>query len=764
MNVINFGDMAICNFKSIGDEVKFNYGDLSGMSYVIGENLDLPELRNGVGKSVIFVDALLMVLFGQVANNVKNKELFHRSAKSNIGWIKLQMFVNTQEWNVHCVFSRSKTGNVSLTRDLYKGEVHEDNSKSKSSMAGTMKYLADEIIQSDADTFKNAVVLSTSNIQNFFTLPRPAKDAYLDSVFTLAAFGELYADIKKSLNQLKRELSSQREVHDALKESHRSILAKSEAFIEERKTELQELMNEITAKKALIDELNSQVTNVAELEANKKKLESKLAKFEKDLKKLNTDREKIKETIGDHRDETDAFAEEQMIILDGVVYYIKTKIDEIKTKIDIINTVIEDINADRTKFNEQIKENETKIEYLREHLTVAESRKIEVRSELSQMMAIKKKFGETYDMLCVDCQKKTADHFEFDQDAYNILEVETADLQTKCDKLINSMQPFYDAISKIQGDVDKLDAEENDFVSSIATLQSKIVECDNKIATARTIYKDTISEKEKELMQAISDKCEDAVKDNINQSQKLSAQIDVCKDEIRAIGSELTRYEFAINRVNDETNALKEFAKKYKKKETEENPFESLVVDGEKKLAVAKTAIKAILKDQRKYELLSNIYGEDGVKRHIVSNIVASLNILIKKYLAEMGTDYTVIFDDKFQYNFYTVTGECEYLSFSSGERRRLDMAVMLALRDILFTNGLVTNILIVDEVLDSGIDGYALFAILNILKNKTKESSLGCIVISHRNEILQDLTDTFDRVITVVKEGGESSIKPHTY
>ncbi len=751
--------MSICNFKSIGEEVKFDYSNLKGMSYVIGENLDLPELRNGVGKSVIFVDALLMVLFGQVANNVKNKGLFHRMAKTNIGWIKLQMFVDGQEWNVHCILSRSKSGNVSLSRDLYKGEVHEDNDVTKSSMAGTMKFLAEEVIQSDADTFKNAVVLSTSNIQNFFTLPRAAKEAYLDSVFTLAAFGEVYADVKKGLNKLKRELSAQREVHDGLKDSHGEILEKSEAFIKEHEAELKELTSEINDKRMLIERLEKEVADIAKLERKKKLEEDKLKKFEADLADKISKREKIKDDIGDHRDEVDTFAEEQQIILDGSIDDIKTKIEEANAQIKKADKGIEKIGKQRKKCADEYADLETKLDYLKTHVDEVSNRRTWVCNELTQMIAIKKKFEATYEMLCDECQKKTVDHFEFDQEKFDTLDAENGELELKREKLCDSMDPFLEGQKDVDKKLAEIDDNETTVNTAITALHDQVVAFDVKILEERGSFRDAVTAKESEVIQANTAKYHEAVKSNLVQSQKISDKIDACKDEIRDIGTELTQAGYALDRIKDESKLLEDFTRRCKKKEGEENPFASLVADGEKKIKTAKKTIKAILKDQRKYELLANIYDEDGVKRHIVSNIVASLNILIKKYLAEMGTDYTVIFDDKFQYNFYTATGESEYFLFSSGERRRLDMAVMLALRDILFTNGLVTNILIVDEVLDSGIDGYALFAILNILKNKTKESNLGCIVISHRNEILQDLTDTFDRVITVKKENSQSTL-----
>ena len=52
---------------------------------------------------------------------------------------------------------------------------------------------------------------------------------------------------------------------------------------------------------------------------------------------------------------------------------------------------------------------------------------------------------------------------------------------------------------------------------------------------------------------------------------------------------------------------------------------------------------------------------------------------------------------------------------------------------------------------------------LMNILKNKTKNSNLGCIVISHRSEILEELTETFDRVLTVQKSGNTTKLLDET-
>lgn len=759
MNIIKFKNISIHNFKSIGDEVTFNYDDLPGMTYVIGENKDIPALRNGVGKSVIFVDALLMVLFGEVSNKVKNQSLFHRSAKSNVGWIKLQMDVNDQEWNVHCVLTRSKSGNVSLTRDIYKGCVSEENSATKSSIAETMKFLADEVIKSDADTFKNAVILSTSNIQNFFTLPKPAKDAYLDSVFMLAAFGEVFTNVKKHLNQLKKELSSQREVMEELKRSHDAIIQKSDAFIKEKQTELALIDLKIKTKTIEIKELQSKIVDITSIE---ELIASKQLEVKSNIKKLNVLTEE-RNSISNGDEEVPGKLEQYSIKvnkeLDKALNNNKECIDKLTNEINEINKGILILEEKKNEIILSNIEHNKTIDFIKGEVIPLENNLKDISAELMAMIEIKSQFAETYEMLCDSCQRATKDHFKFDQDRYNKLE----NANNKLNELIKQKQFDINEILLIYNANNEL---KNQYDSDIIKNNNKIKELDKQVKTieenntkAQSVIKDDIAKYERGLYDAARNEYKKIIASNLDQCNQLNEHIDNLKDSIRDLEQEIKDVNSLTIRIQDQSLILKQFVDQYKNINSKVNPFDSLVVDGQNKIDAAKEVIQTILSDVRKFEILSNIFCEEGVKKHIVSNIVASLNVIIKKYLNEMGSSYTVIFDDKFQYNFYTETGESEYGLFSSGERRRLDMAVMLALRDILFTNGLITNILIVDEVLDSGIDGYALFAVLNILKNKTKESNLGCMVISHRTEILEDISDLFDRVITVVKENNQSSI-----
>jgi DNA repair exonuclease SbcCD ATPase subunit len=760
MNVVNFGTIAIHNFKSVGDEVKFDYRDYNGMTFVKGENLDMPDLANGVGKSVIFVDALLMVLFGQLSNNVKNKEIFHRNAKTNLGWIKLQLFVNEHEWNIHCILQRSKTGNVSLSRALYEGEVCEENSVTKSSMAQTLKFISEDVLKCDADTFKNAVVLSTSNIQNFFTLPRPAKDAYLDSVFMLAAFGEVWTQIKKSANALKKELSSQREVFDGLKSNHKEIVNKSKELIREKKAKLETLEQLIKAKHGDIEELQSQSFDADALSADIEKNKAEIADLANQVKALNEERD-AQSTGDEHIPElVDQYRNECRIEFDKKIEGIDTELGIARQKIEKLTEATAQLETKRDELKAKIAQKKSDIQKIKDEIAPLETEHKDVHAELIAMIEIKGQFSSTYEMLCEECQKKTHEHFKFDQARYDELESRNSSMFKDIEKKYDNVEAIEGEIGSIEDDeIGEIDKADKRVADAVTQLNASIANLESDRQTLENSLREAVSAKERELFEGARQDYQKAIAANLEKCNGITALIDVARENIKAAEMKIKESEAVAFRVQDATKVLKDYAAQYKEVEAKENPFDSLIEDGEKKLKTAKETIQAILKDQRKFELLANIYNEDGVKKHIVSNIVASLNVLIKKYLSEMGTDYIVVFDDKFKYTFYTSTGETDFWTFSSGERRRLDMAVMLSLRDILFTNGLVTNILVVDEVLDSGIDEFALFAILNILKNKTLDGNLGCVVISHRSEIFADVTDTFDRVTVVAKENGQSAL-----
>ena len=92
------------------------------------------------------------------------------------------------------------------------------------------------------------------------------------------------------------------------------------------------------------------------------------------------------------------------------------------------------------------------------------------------------------------------------------------------------------------------------------------------------------------------------------------------------------------------------------------------------------------------------------------------------------------------------------YASFSEGEKMRIDLALLFTWREVArVKNSVNTNLLIMDEVFDSSLDGFGTDEFLKIIRFVIKDANI--FVISHKS----DLNDKFDSVIQFDKVNGFS-------
>ena len=92
------------------------------------------------------------------------------------------------------------------------------------------------------------------------------------------------------------------------------------------------------------------------------------------------------------------------------------------------------------------------------------------------------------------------------------------------------------------------------------------------------------------------------------------------------------------------------------------------------------------------------------------------------------------------------------YSSFSEGEKMRIDLALLFTWREVArFKNSANTNLLIMDEIFDSSLDGFGTEEFLKIIKYVIKDANV--FVISHK----PDMLDRFDHLIEFTKKGGFS-------
>jgi ABC-type Mn2+/Zn2+ transport system ATPase subunit len=152
------------------------------------------------------------------------------------------------------------------------------------------------------------------------------------------------------------------------------------------------------------------------------------------------------------------------------------------------------------------------------------------------------------------------------------------------------------------------------------------------------------------------------------------------------------------------------------------------------------------------------VLSEEGVKSFIVKKMISVLNSQLNYYLKTLNAPCTCMFDESFEETIINNQGkECSYFNFSGGERKRIDIAVLFMFQDILkLQTGIHFNLSMYDELLDSALDSSGTSKIMEILKERSNNSSESIYIVSH-NKSTQ--VNGFDNIIMLEKKDGKTTI-----
>ena len=145
------------------------------------------------------------------------------------------------------------------------------------------------------------------------------------------------------------------------------------------------------------------------------------------------------------------------------------------------------------------------------------------------------------------------------------------------------------------------------------------------------------------------------------------------------------------------------------------------------------------LKQEQSYgDAIRNMLQDTGIKTKIIKQYLPIMNRLINTYLTSMEFYVNFTLDENFEETIKSrYRDEFSYASFSEGEKMRIDLALLFTWRAIAkMKNSTNTNLLILDEIFDSSLDGTGTDEFLKILNTLGDEN---VFVISHKQDALAD-------------------------
>ena len=155
------------------------------------------------------------------------------------------------------------------------------------------------------------------------------------------------------------------------------------------------------------------------------------------------------------------------------------------------------------------------------------------------------------------------------------------------------------------------------------------------------------------------------------------------------------------------------------------------------------------------YDFAYSLLRDDGVKTKIIKKYLPFINQQVNRYLQMMDFYINFHLNEEFSETVKSpIHEDFSYSSFSEGEKMRIDLALLFTWREVArVKNSVNTNLLIMDEVFDSSLDGFGTEEFLKIIRFVVKDANI--FVISHKT----GMEDRFDNVLKFDKIKGFSTL-----
>ena len=252
----------------------------------------------------------------------------------------------------------------------------------------------------------------------------------------------------------------------------------------------------------------------------------------------------------------------------------------------------------------------------------------------------------------------------------------------------------------------------------------------------------------KELQQGYKD-----LEDTIKMEEERERQFIALSKEITKLNNDISQNNTRISsnqrQVRDLESEIQTLTEQLENKNTEHEKLEEFQTNLQRVFEDLGTKKEEIVHYDFAYSLLK----DDGVKTKIIKKYLPFINQQVNRYLQMMDFYINFQLDEEFNESIKSPIHEnFSYSSFSEGEKMRVDLSLLFTWREVArVKNSVNTNLLIMDEVFDSSLDGFGTDEFLKIIRYVIKDANI--FVISHKT----GLEDKFQSVTRFDKKGGFS-------
>lgn len=170
---------------------------------------------------------------------------------------------------------------------------------------------------------------------------------------------------------------------------------------------------------------------------------------------------------------------------------------------------------------------------------------------------------------------------------------------------------------------------------------------------------------------------------------------------------------------------------KSKKDSKQTGALEKIVLDIEQKILKSEQKLTSFTKKQDIFADMLDFLSETGIKQTLMDKIIPMLNSKILTISKKLDFMFSFEFDNNFNPTISQIGEEIAPDSLSTGEQKKMNLIVLLAMLEVIKMKNHQVNVLFLDEIF-SGLDKESIYKTIEILKDFSNEHNLSIFVISH--------------------------------
>ncbi len=741
---INFKKIEVTNFMRFQDTQTLEIKE--GMSLITG--------LNGCGKSTIITDALFYNLF---------KKPFRKMSK-------LTELVNDQVgkgMKTQVTFEIGDDTYVvtrNMKPDLFLIEKNGDEIERLAKL-DDYQSLLEEILCSNEKIFRQLVVLGAnmSNSKPFLELSPAEKEELFNSLIDTQIFKDIKDECKKCLKEDKEYI---KELEYKLKIQHEGLIADELQVkkLEAHNAEI-ELRKEVETEATLgeIETLKGKIVSLQEELEKGKKYQPALDKSNELKETLSNERSELEELSEEMTTEYEEIVTKHNELIDKASETLEEAIDEINVRYDAIDMetdsdICDEITKIATK-QEVITNKQSDIDAILDELHTEE---VQLRiTEIPLLEGKKKGLIDTIEgnLCCPECSH------EFNAsgvDAGDVIqvEVEISKLEVVHKELLAEIELNNQSVKKLQIAYDKLET-----LSDAAEVKGKELKTksDNSrkedIQAQKDAGKDSLTS-----LKYIRNTAQEAIKKNnintVKERSEINIKIEKNNSRIDILVQKLQDAEVIDIKIKTANESILRLQDELKKIEDLEllDIDRSAITKRKKEVTRIENKVVELQDDMGYVNIILDWISEDNMKAVVLATQLPILNAGINEYLNKFSTaEFMMVIGNNYKETITVDDKPRTFSAFSNGQKARITWAILFAfLKFVSEKNGIETNILVLDEVLDSSLDFEGKDELLQIIHEEfsfTKD----VFVISHSPDIKEN--ELFSRVLNVTTENSVSKI-----